>query len=82
MNAENGLAVCTDLEKQDWSPSFRIEGKNYWGTPDEQAWHVTDVDKANIFSGGQTLYLYAYWVADKKPIARLFKIDFFKWRNP
>ena len=71
----NGIAVCTDLNKQDWSPIFKVPGKN-WGFPEEYGFHVTDVDKANIFSGGQSLYLYSYWMATDYPKAKLYKIDF------
>jgi len=81
LNYGNGLALCTDLEKQDWSPIFKIPG-NYWGAGNEQAWHVTDTNKANIFSGGQTLYLYSYWDATNKPVAHLYKIDLSAGETP
>lgn len=62
-----GLAVCSDLSKQDWTPTFKIkEGR--WGckVKTDWAWHVTDADKNDIFTGGQTLFLYTYWKADGK----------------
>ena len=61
-----GLAVCSDLAKQDWSPSFVIKG-GLWGsgTPYGQggtfAWHVTAENKQGIFTGGRTLFVYRYW---------------------
>jgi len=75
MSYGSSLAVCNDLTKQDWTPGFKING-DYWGCNGTWAWHVTDSKSTNIFTGGQTLYLYSYWNAQQKPIAKKYKIDF------
>lgn len=59
-NLNSSLSWCTDLEKQDWSPSFRIGnawslGRTYFG------YNVTDDSKKDIYAGGQKLYVWTYY---------------------
>lgn len=75
-NYGGSLAVCTDLAKQDWSPSIVLKGGE-WGHGDPYgkngtfAWHVTDEDKKDIFTGGRTLYLYRYWQKQRGLASRI-----------
>jgi hypothetical protein len=76
LNYGSGIAVCRDLSKQDWTPIFKIKGE-YWGCHDVWAWHVTDANKVDIFSGGRTLFLYSYWKADgHQAPTQQYRIDF------
>jgi hypothetical protein len=59
-NVNSSLSWCTDLQKQDWSPSFRIGnawslGRTYWG------YNVTDDGKKDIYTGGQKLFVWTYY---------------------
>jgi len=74
LNYGNGITVCSDLTKQDWSPLVKVPG-DYWGGSGTKAWHVTDANKTDIFTGGQTLYLYSYWDAQQQPVAKKYKIE-------
>ncbi len=71
-NCGNSLAFCSDLSKQDWMPCYKIPGR-YWGCNDVWGWWVTDADKKNVYTGGQTLYVYTFWM---KTTGSLYKIDF------
>lgn len=76
MTYGSGLAFCTDLAKQDWSPSFKIPG-DPWGCNGIWAWHVTAADKKDVYRGDQTLYLYTYWKENNRQFpTTLYKIDF------
>ncbi len=68
-NYIGGLSVCSDLGKQDWSPSF-YAGRN-WCADLYGTW-PTDQGKSNIFSGDKTLYVYSFW---QKAPGRRFRID-------
>lgn len=75
MNYGSGIAVCSDLTKQDWTPTLKIKG-DCWGCNGVWAWHLTDTNKVDIYSGGQTLFLYTYWKADGHQVpTHLYKID-------
>jgi hypothetical protein len=76
LNYGSGITVCTDLSKQDWTPIFKIKG-DYWGCKGVWEWHVTDANKVDIFSGGQTLFLYSYFKADGHQVpTQRYRIDF------
>ena len=77
-NYGNSLSFCSDLSLQDWTPNFRIPGR-YWGCDGLWGWWVTDADKTNIYAGGQTLYLYTFWM---KAPGSLYKIDFGPGETP
>jgi hypothetical protein len=60
-NLNGSLSCCTDLEKQDWSPSFKIGnawgiGRTYFG------YHVTDESKKDTYAGGKTLFVWTYYM--------------------
>ena len=56
------LAFCSDLAKQDWSPSFRIpDGR--WVSDDIWACALTDTNKTDVSRFDKTLYVYTYWLA-------------------
>ncbi|MBM4149563.1 MAG: hypothetical protein FJ224_11060 [Lentisphaerae bacterium] len=71
-NYGSGISLCTDMDKQDWTPSFEIQPKESWGTSWDLktqwigfgwgAWHVMNADRTDIYTGGQTLYWYKYWM--------------------
>lgn len=76
LNYGTGIAVCTDLSKQNWTPVFKIKGDS-WGCNGVWEWHVTDADKVDIFSGGKTLFLYSYFKADGRQVpTQLYRMDF------
>jgi len=59
-NLNSSLSWCTDLEKQDWSPSFRIDdiwsrGRTFFG------YNVGDDSKKDIHTGGQKLFVWTYY---------------------
>jgi hypothetical protein len=75
MTYGNGLAVCSDLSKQDWSPLFKIDG-SHWGCDGIWAWHITAANKIDIVKGDRTLFLYRYWKADNRQLpTSLYKIE-------
>jgi len=82
-NYNSSLSFCSDLSKQDWSPCFKIPG-NAWGcgpswSDGAWAWHVTDTDKINIFTGGQSLRLYSYFRTSstvQQTSGEVYRIDF------
>lgn len=78
-NYGNSIAVCTDLNKQDWTHSFKIGGGDYWGSKKSMAWLVTDANKTDVYSGGKTLFVYSYW---EKVFHGLFKIELEKGQTP
>jgi hypothetical protein len=72
------LAFCSDLAKQDWSPSFRIpDGR--WVSDDIWACALTDTNKTDVSRFDKTLYVYTYWHA--KPGA-VYRIDFDHGETP
>jgi hypothetical protein len=77
-NYGNSLSFCSDLSKQDWSPSITIPGRD-WGCDGLWGWWVTDADKANIYTGGRTLFVYTFWM---KAPGSLYKIDFGPGKSP
>ncbi|MDR1720027.1 MAG: hypothetical protein LBR67_07940 [Dysgonamonadaceae bacterium] len=73
-NFNSGMAVCDDLEKQNWSSGIKIG--NYWGMDfDTYAWHLVDVDKKDIFHCGKTFYLYTYFGSMPDNQAKCYKIN-------
>jgi hypothetical protein len=55
-----GVSACDDLEKQNWTPIFKIPGAS-WGFGDERrhlAWYVTDDAKRTGDRTGQSFYVY------------------------
>ncbi|MDD4646397.1 MAG: hypothetical protein PHY99_10465, partial [Bacteroidales bacterium] len=70
-NYNSSISFCTDLSKQDWSPSYKIPG-DIWGCPPASAWHVLNAEKNDVYRGGQSLWLYSYW---EKKFYGLYKID-------
>jgi hypothetical protein len=79
-NYGSGISVCSDMDKQDWSPSYEILPKDRWGTEWSiktpmgfgwGGWHVMSADKTDIYTGGQTLYFYKYWMGHKPECFRL-----------
>lgn len=59
-NLGGSLSYCSDLEKQDWSPSFKI-GDAWCPSPSLYAYHVTDETKKDIHTGGRTLFVWSFW---------------------
>jgi hypothetical protein len=71
-----GISVCSDMEKQDWSPSYEIQPAEAWGTAWGKwfgcgGWHVMNEDCTDIYDGGRTLYFYKYWMGYKPECYRL-----------
>jgi hypothetical protein len=77
-NIGTGLSFCSDLARQDWSPSFRIPGGN-WARDDVWAWTLTSSDKTNTSRFDKTMNVYTYW--HLKPGA-VFKLDFENGETP
>jgi hypothetical protein len=71
-----GISVCTDMDKQDWSPSYQIQPFEAWGTT-WGAWFglgdvaVMNEDRTDTYTGGKTLYFYKYWMNHKTECYRL-----------
>jgi len=65
-NYVSGISYCTDLSKQDWSPSFYLGGK-YWGVKDLYATWPTNAEKNDISNSGDNFYVYgSWWTAGKR----------------
>lgn len=62
-NHGSSVTVCSDLSKQDWTPCFKVPGDS-WGCNGVWAWHVTESGKQDIFTAGNTMFLYSYWKDD------------------
>ncbi len=66
LNYNGSLSQCSDLEKQDWSPSYPLG--RYWGygNPEDPAQYYgtwpTDISKTNIYTSDQTFLVYAFWI--------------------
>jgi len=56
----NGLAICSDLSKQDWSRKYRMKGDcwGYGGSKKQWFWIVVDEKKHTNLVGDRTLFLY------------------------
>jgi hypothetical protein len=55
-----GVAACDDIEKQDWTPVFKLPGAA-WGFGDKRrqlAWYVTNEDKTDGNRTGQHFFVY------------------------
>ena len=55
-----GVAACDDIEKQDWTPIFRMPGAS-WGLGDERrhlAWYVAGEEKTDGNRTGRIFYVY------------------------
>jgi hypothetical protein len=76
-NYGSGISFCSDMDKQDWSPSYEIQPFEAWGTTWDKsffglgAWHVMNEDRTDVHTGGQTLYWYKYWMGKKTECYRL-----------
>jgi hypothetical protein len=80
-NYGSGISFCSDMDKQDWSPSYVIQPVEAWGTTWDKGfhgfwfgwggWHVMNEDRTDIHTGGQTLYWYKYWMGYKTECYRL-----------
>ena len=57
----SGISFCTDLSKQDWSPSFHMG--DYWGANfDCYAFWPTNAEKNDTRTSGSTLYVYTVFM--------------------
>ncbi len=77
-NLFSGLSVCSDLEKQDWTPSVPFK-EEAWGIEEYWATWVTDAAKRDLFTSGRELFLYSFWWYNK---ARLFRIELGRGETP
>jgi hypothetical protein len=59
-NYLSGISMCSDLSKQDWSPSFHMGGK-FWGVEGLYAMWPTDAEKKDIARSGQDFFVYGTW---------------------
>ena len=66
LNAPDGVAVCNDLGRQDWTPSYYLG--DFWG----RAIWPTDETKNDTTTSGQDFYIYAFW--EQSP-GRRFKAE-------
>lgn len=71
-----GISVCTDMDKQDWSSSYELQPREDWGSSWGRwfgcgGWHVMNENLTDIYEGGQTLYMYRYWMGYKPECYRL-----------
>jgi hypothetical protein len=59
-----GVAACDDIEKQNWTPIFKLPNAT-WGYGDDKrrqmAWYVTNEDKTDGNRTGQIFYVYTGW---------------------
>ena len=81
-NYGSSVTVCSDLSKQDWTPCFKVPGDS-WGCNGVWAWHVTESGKQDIFTAGNTMFLYSYWKDDghQAPTQR-YRLDFAAGSTP
>ena len=77
-NYDASLSVCSDLARQDWTPSIRIPGRA-WGSNGLWGWWVTSADKRNIYVGDRTLFVYTFWM---KAPGSLYKIELGPGKSP
>ena len=67
----SGVSICTDLTKQDWSPSFALG--EYWGANFKTyAFWPTNAEKNDTRRCGDTVYVYSFFIHDS---ARRFRIN-------
>ena len=59
-NLGGSLSYCSDLEKQDWSPSFKI-GDAWCPRRELFGYLVTDETKKDIHTGGRTLFVWSFY---------------------
>lgn len=59
-NGGGSLSICSDLSKQDWTPSFRIPDGN-WTRDGIWACTLTDANKTDVSQFDKSLYVYTYW---------------------
>ena len=65
-NYLSGVSVCSDLSKQDWSPSYHLGGK-FWGVEGLYAMWPTDAGKKDIAASDEAFYVYgSWWTAGKR----------------
>jgi hypothetical protein len=65
-NYLSGISMCSDLAKQDWTPSFHVGGQ-FWGVDGLFAMWPTNAAKNDVTQSGQTFYVYgSWWTAGKR----------------
>src|ERR1035437_8173947 len=77
-NYGGGLSVCSDLSRQDWTPSYAVTG-GCWGSNDIWAWTLVNANKTDVLTFDKTMYVYCYWAA--KP-GSVYKLDFAACKTP
>ena len=70
-NYDSSLSVCSDLSRQDWTPSIRAK-ERAWGCNGLWGWWVANAEKTNIYLGDRTLFVYTFWM---KAPGSLYRID-------
>ncbi len=75
-NFGTGMSVCSDLEKQDWSPCFVIPPGGYWGTQKVLEMSPMDESKTNTWTFDRTLYLYTYFSGWNAGPGAVYRLDF------
>jgi hypothetical protein len=70
-NGASSIAVCDDLAKQDWTPSYSVGA--YWGSTGQWAIWPTDDSKSDTATSGQDFYVYNFWQGSP---GRRFKCEF------
>jgi hypothetical protein len=69
-NYLSGISMCSDLSKQDWSPSFFLGGK-LWGVEGLYGMWPVNAEKNDVAHSGEQFYVYgSWWTAGKR-----FRID-------
>jgi hypothetical protein len=74
-NYGTGVAVCSDLGRQDWSPSFKLPG-NCWGTPQNLELTPMAEDGVSTWEFERTLTLYTYLQGWKAGPAHVYRLEF------
>lgn len=74
-NYGSGLAACTDLSKQDWTPNFFIPG-DCWGTQKNLEITTMDEGKTNTWVFDRTLYIYTYLQGWNAGPGHVYRLDF------
>jgi hypothetical protein len=63
INYSSGISICDDLSRQEWSPTFHLG--NFWNmgvTANAIASWVTDNNKTDIYTSGQSFFVYNFWL--------------------
>ena len=70
-NGAGSIAVCTDLEQQDWTPSYSVG--SFWANNGQWAIWPTDQGKSDIYTSGQDFCVYNFW---QRTSGRRFACEF------